>query len=184
MAKIARWKTIASAYIHRNPFIKLRRDTRQAPEFGQHDFYILEFPHWVNVVAITEDEELVLVRQFRHGLGQENLEVPGGIVDPGEEPATAAVRELREETGFAPAKLELLAAVSVNPAIQDNWCHLFLATGCQRVGEQRLDGTESIAVELIPVGEVGKMLSTGQIHHSLNYLALTLALNKLGLSQT
>ncbi len=179
MNKIAPWLTVASKYIHRDSFLTLRQDTRQSPGFGQHDFYILEFPDWANVVAVTEDQELILVRQFRHGLAEVNLEIPGGIVDAGEKPSTAASRELQEETGYAPARLELLTSVSVNPAIQSNWCHLFLATGCLRVGDQNLEGTESIAVELVPLKDLPDILKTGRIHHSLNYLALTLAHSKL-----
>ena len=179
MGKIARWLTIASSYIHKHPFMSLRRDTRRAPEFGEHDFYILEFPDWANVVAVTEDGMVVLVRQFRHGLNDINLEIPGGIVDPGEDPFVTAGRELAEETGYIPEKLELLSAVSVNPAIQGNWCHLFLATGCRRGGDQELDGTESIAVELVPLERLPELLCSGEIHHSLNCLAINLALKRI-----
>jgi 8-oxo-dGTP pyrophosphatase MutT (NUDIX family) len=177
--KIVKWQTVASSYIHKHPYMSVRRDTRQAPEFGIHDFYLLEFPDWANVVAVTENNMVVLVRQFRHGLNAINLEIPGGVVDSGEDPHLTASRELAEETGFVPETVELLSSVSVNPAIQGNWCHLFLAKGCRRVGGQSLDGTESIAVELVPLNAVADLLNSGKIHHSLNYLAITLALNKL-----
>ncbi|HBI55663.1 MAG TPA: hypothetical protein DDY38_02380, partial [Firmicutes bacterium] len=90
-----------------------------------------------------------------------NLEIPGGVVDPGEEPRLTAARELAEETGYAAGKIQLLTAVSVNPAIQNNWCHLFLATGCRRVGEQALEGTESIDVQLVPLADVAQLMETG-----------------------
>lgn len=175
----ARWKTIATTYLCKHPYLSVRKDTRTAPGFENHDIFILEFPDWVNIVAITEDNQVVLVRQFRHGLEEINLEIPGGVVDPGEEPRLTAARELAEETGYAAGKIQLLTAVSVNPAIQNNWCHLFLATGCRRVGEQALEGTESIDVQLVPLADVAQLMETGAIHHSLNCLALNLALNKL-----
>lgn len=177
--EIARWQTVASEYICKNPYMRLRVDNRFAPGFGNHDFYILEFPDWVNVVAVTEDDQAVLVRQYRHGISAVSLEIPGGVVDPGEEPLTAAARELAEETGYLPKRMELLTAVRVNPAIQSNYCHLFLATGCRLLQEQALDGTEAIAVELAPLSALSGLMETGEINHSLNCLALTLALKKL-----
>lgn len=177
--EIPKWKTVASTYICKDPYLSVRRDTRSAQGFDEHDFYILEFPDWANVVAITENNQVVLVRQFRHGLEDINLEIPGGVVDPGENPLDTAARELAEETGFIPEKLELLSSVSVNPAIQGNWCHLFLATGCRREREQNLDGTESISVETVPLDTLAELVDTGIIHHSLNCLAINLALKKL-----
>lgn len=177
--KIATWQTVASSYIHKHPFMSVRRDTRRSYEFGEHNFFILEFPDWVNVVAISEDNEVILVRQYRHGLEAINLEIPGGIVDPGEETIETAARELREETGYVPQEIQLLSSVSVNPAIQGNWCHMYLATGCRHVSRQSLDGTESIGVERVPLERLPHLLQAGEIHHSLNCLAITLALNKL-----
>lgn len=178
MKKPTKWKTTCSSYIHQHPYMSVRKLTRTAPGFAEHDFFVLDFPDWANVVAVTDDGMAVLVRQYRHGIDDFNLEIPGGVVDAGEDAATAAVRELVEETGYVAKKIELLAKVSVNPAIQDNWCHLFLATGCRLEQQQELDGTESIAVELVPFAQLQQLLDKGKIHHSLNYLAITLALSK------
>jgi len=177
--KPASWKTIATSYLCKHPYLSVRKDTRTAPGFDSHDFFVLEFPDWVNIVAVTEDNQVIFVRQFRHGLEEITLEIPGGVVDPGEKPLFTAARELAEETGYAAGKIQQLTSVSVNPAIQNNWCHLFLATGCRRVAEQALDGTESIAVQLAPLADLAQLMANGVIHHSLNCLALNLALSKL-----
>jgi len=177
--KVVSWDTLARSYICKHPYLSLRRDTRVAPGFGQHDFFVLEFPDWVNIVAVTEEDCVVLVRQFRHGLNAVNLEIPGGVVDPGEDPHGTAIRELAEETGYVAKKMEHLSSVTANPAIQDNWCHIFLATGCCLEGEQELDGTESIEVQLVSWHELSALLEKGEIHHSLNCLAINLAVKKL-----
>jgi len=174
--EITKWQTVSSTYISRHSFMSVRRDNRTAPGLDNHDFFVLEFPDWANVVAVTEDGMVVLVRQFRHGLEIFNLEIPGGVVDPGENPLDTAARELAEETGYVPEKIQLLSTVSVNPAIQDNWCHLFLATGCRLMQEQALDGTESIEVKLVPLDSLAAMMKNGEIHHSLNCLAINLAM--------
>ncbi|MDD4658177.1 MAG: NUDIX hydrolase [Eubacteriales bacterium] len=179
MDKPASWKTIAASYLCKHPYLSVRKDTRTAPGFESHDFFVLEFPDWVNIVAVTEDNQVILVRQFRHGLEEITLEIPGGVVDPGEEPRLTAARELAEETGYSAGEIQLLSSVSVNPAIQNNRCHLFLATGCRQTGGQALEGTESIAVQLAPLAELAELMETGAIHHSLNCLALNLALSKL-----
>ncbi len=169
------WRTLSSRYVIKSDFLSLRTDRRQAPGMGSHDFFVLEYPDWVNVVAVTSGGKVLLIRQFRHGREEETVEIPGGMVDPGESPATAARRELLEETGYEAGTLELLRRVSVNPAIQTNFCHLFLATDCKRTQNQQLDGTEVIEVEETEPCRVMSMLEDGTIHHSLNCLALELS---------
>lgn len=139
-------------------------DPRNAKRYPR---VVLDCPDWVNVVAVTRDEQAVLIRQFRFGTWSTTLEIPGGMVDPGEDAATAAARELEEETGFRPAKMVKLGATEPNPAIQNNRLHHFLATGCVKVHEGAQEETEDIAVELVPVKELDELVRSGAISHSL-----------------
>ncbi|MCB9765280.1 MAG: NUDIX hydrolase [Alphaproteobacteria bacterium] len=130
-------------------------------------------PDWVNVVALTEDDRLVLVRQHRFGIDQETLEIPGGCVDPGETPAEAAVRELREETGYGGGALAPMGVVWSNPAIQDNRTWLFAMRGARRLGAPELGpGEQDLRVELRPRAALPGMLERGAIDHALAVVAL------------
>lgn len=139
-----------------------------------HEFFQLSAAEWVNIVAITQDGEAVLVRQERHGTEAMSLELPGGLVDPGETPAEAALRELREETGYRGLVAEPLGFVHPNPAIQANRCHSFLALDVVLEGAQRLDGREEIEVVRVPVRELREMVRLGEITHALVVTALYL----------
>lgn len=141
-----------------------------------HEYVRMRFPDWVNVVAVTDDKHLVLVRQLRHGIDEVTLEVPGGAVDPGEDPATAAMRELREETGYGGGRVVPLGHVAVNPAIQDNRTWLFAALDVRRVGAPQPDPTEQIEVVLRETSETSALLDYGEITHSLAVVALQRAL--------
>ena len=120
----------------------------------------------------ADSAELVLIRQFRFGTWSTTLEIPGGMVDPGEDAATAAARELEEETGFRPAKLEPLGVTEPNPAIQTNRLHHFLASGCVKVHDGAQEATEDIGVELVLADRVDALVRSGEIAHSLVVTAL------------
>jgi 8-oxo-dGTP pyrophosphatase MutT (NUDIX family) len=163
---------------------KARVDTSRSPRSGQlHRFVVLDTPDWVNVVALTREERVVLVRQFRHGLQDLSLEIPGGLIDPGESAEEAARRELLEETGYAAQRWERLGLVHPNPAFQNNRCMTFLALGCERVAEPAPDATEDIGVELCPASELAELVSSGQITHSLVLNALYWFLYERGRSR-
>lgn len=132
-----------------------------------HTFFRIDATDWVNVVALTEEGEVVMVRQFRHGAARETLEIPGGMVDPGEDPAEAAARELVEETGYEPAAIEKIGLVNPNPALFPNTLHTFLATGCRKVAEVDNDHHEETIVELVPRSELPSRVATGDIDHAL-----------------
>jgi ADP-ribose diphosphatase len=154
----------------------IRRDRVVSPRTGDpHDFYILDSASWINVIALTERKEVVLVEQYRHGTGEITLEIPGGGVDPADaSPLAAAERELLEETGYASQRWTELGFVHPNPAIQSNSCFVYLAEDCRPVAEPRLDPGEDIAVRLAPIAEVRKLLAAGGIRHALVVAAFAL----------
>lgn len=145
------------------------------PQRGtERDFVVMRPPGWVNVVALTTDHHLVLVRQFRFGVDDFTIEIPGGLMDASESPVETGVRELREETGFVGTDAVLLGTVQPNPAIQSNLCHVVLITGAQRAAETAWDADEEIEIGTRPVDEVMAAARNGEIAHSLVLSALFL----------
>jgi 8-oxo-dGTP pyrophosphatase MutT (NUDIX family) len=168
-----RWEVVESEELQQCKVFAVRRTMARSPTTGEiHPFFQIEADEWVNVVPITADDELVLVRQYRHGSREITLEIPGGIVDPGETPAEAAARELLEETGYRAERVEAIGVVNPNPAIFGNRCHTFLAPGAARVAEIQNAGLEETSVELVPVAEIPDHLREGRIDHALVVVAL------------
>jgi len=140
----------------------------------ERDFVVIEAPDWVNVIALTPEHRLVLVRQFRFGIDDFSLEIPGGVMERGEEPLAAAQRELREETGYTGRRARVLGAVHPNPAIMNNVCHLVLVEEAERTAALSWDHDEEIEVLNAPVDEVLGWARTGRIRHALVLDALLL----------
>ncbi|MSU70086.1 MAG: NUDIX hydrolase [Opitutaceae bacterium] len=140
----------------------------------ERDFVVVDAPDWVNVIALTPGGHLVLVRQFRYGIDAFSLEIPGGVVERGEDPLVAGVRELREETGYVGASARLLGQVQPNPAIQSNRCHLVLVEAAVRSAATAWDHDEEIAVSTAPVETVFGWARDGRITHALVLNALWL----------
>jgi ADP-ribose pyrophosphatase len=148
-------------------FLVFRRDAVHPHTGAVRTFSIIRSSDWVNVIALTPDDQVVLVRQYRHGIGRQTLEIPGGMVDPGESPLEAAQRELREETGYATARWVELGMVEPNPAIQTNRCHTFLALDVEPVGEVELDAGEVLVMETAPLSAIEGLVRGGAITHAL-----------------
>jgi ADP-ribose pyrophosphatase len=156
-----------------------RRATSPTDPRKTGEFVSLQCADWCNVIALTPDRRVILIEQFRHGLGEVTLEVPGGMVDPGERPEHACARELLEETGYAArGPIEIIGVVSANPALQNNRCHIGLATDAEPAPGGHPDHLEELAVRLVPLTQIPDLIRGGIIHHSLivaafHYLALT-----------
>lgn len=177
-----KWKTLKSEYLIRRPWLTARRDTVELPNGNVNDeFYVLEYPDWVNILAITDGGEFVMIRQYRHGIGQTRYELCAGVVDPGEEPLEAAKRELWEETGYGGGEWESTMVISGNPSTTNNLTHCYLAKGVRRVSGQHLEGTEDISVHLLTVDDVRQLLLDDGIKQSLMLAPLWryFAINKL-----
>ncbi len=168
------WPLLASKILNAFSIYTLRQDTRESPRTGKkHDFLVLDSTDWINVVPVTPDGNLVLIRQFRHGTASLVWEIPGGMMDEEDEsPQEAARRELLEETGYEPEEMVFLGVVHPNPAIQNNRCHTFLARNVRLRQSQKLDGSEDIEVRETSWEETARMVAQGEISHSLVLAAL------------
>jgi len=136
------------------------------------DVYVYQCPDWCNVVAETDDGHLVMVFQYRYGTDEVSLEIPGGVIDPGEDPMAAARRELREETGYEAEHWELLSVVDPNPAFQGNKCWSFLARGAKKTTETAFDDLEDLELALVRTSKIPGLLDNCEIKHGLVVVAL------------
>lgn len=163
-----KWETVSSEYLFRRPWLTVRRDTVRLPNGTViPEFYVLEYPDWVNVIAVTAEGNFVFIRQFRYGLGETRYELCAGVIDPDETPLEAAKRELFEETGFGNGKWEEFSVISGNPSVTNNLTHCFLATGVERISTQHLEASEDISVHVLTVDEVRELLVRDEIKQSL-----------------
>ncbi|MGB4398431.1 MAG: NUDIX hydrolase [Daejeonella sp.] len=176
------WKKISSKYLVRAQWATLRVDTCRMPDGTMiPDYYVLEYPNWVNVIALTEDNQVILVRQYRHAAGEEILELPGGVIEENEIPEQAARRELLEETGYEFTSFEFLADLYANPSTANNKTHCFLATGGIKTSDQKLDRGEEIIVELVSLEKLKELVLSNSFGQALHTSGIFYALIKLGL---
>lgn len=163
-----KWKVLNSEYLIRRPWLTARRDVAQLPDGRiNNEYYVLEYPDWVNIIAITADGDFVLERQYRHGLGNTCFELPCGVIEAGETPLQAAQRELLEETGYSGGTWQEWMTLSPNPATSTNLAHSFLAIGVTKTAGQSLDATEDIDVYLKSPAYVKELLENNQILQAL-----------------
>lgn len=179
------WQVLARRYVlARQPYMTLREDTVQLPNGTLiHDYFVFEYPDWVNALALTDDHQFVLVRQYRHGNEGIHYELPGGVADPGEPHLLGAQRELLEETGYGGGEWQHWVTLSPNPATHTNNCHIFLATGVRRLNNQQLDDTEDIAVRLLSPHDALEMLKSGGVSQALHAAALWRFFAEFGLPE-
>lgn len=176
-----KWKILKSEYLFKDLWFTVRTDSCQRPD-GKivEPYYVYEFPTWVTAVALTEDGKVIMERQYRHGLGEVAFEIPGGCVDDTDNSLEDAIaRELLEETGYTFSKYEYLGKTCANPSTNNNWMHIFLATGGKRVSEQELDENEEIEIHLMSLDEVKQLLQENKIIQSMHVTAFYYALQKL-----
>lgn len=162
------WKTLSSEYLIKRPWLTARRDKVQLPDGRILDeYYVLEYPTWVNVIAITKEGEMVLVRQYRHALGRTNFELVAGVLEKGEDPLVAAQRELLEETGYSGGEWKELMQLSANSSTMTNLTHCFLAEGVEKTALQNLDASEDLEVYVFSQEEVRQKLQQGDFVQAL-----------------
>jgi ADP-ribose pyrophosphatase len=162
------WTLLESRMVSDHRILRVRHDLyRFEPSGREGEFVVLESPDWVNVIPLTDDGQVVLIRQYRHGIREATLEIPGGLIDPGEAPEAAAVRELREETGYVAREVRPLGRVRPNPAIQNNHQYCYLAEGCRRMSELHLDPFECVEVVPTPLTEIPELIRREAISNTL-----------------
>lgn len=177
-----KWRVLSSEYLVNAPWAVLRKDVCSMPN-GRlvPEYYVLEYPDWVNMVALTPESDIVLIKQYRHGTQEILLEIPAGTIEAGENPQDAAARELLEETGYTAGKITHLVDLYPNPATSNNKTTTFLMEGCIRTQDQNLDLQEEIEVQVLPLDRVISLLFQNRFPQALHASALFYALRHLGL---
>jgi ADP-ribose pyrophosphatase len=175
------WIVVKTEYIIKDNWISLRADTCKMPN-GRivAPYYVLEYPEWVNVVAITVENEVIFVKQYRHGLGKTLLELPCGNVEENESPRDAIKRELLEETGYSGPSFIETGLISANPATHANLTHCFLASGVSHVQSPIQDSSEQLEIVLIPFDDVMGLVRRGEVVQGLHISSILLSFQTLG----
>jgi ADP-ribose pyrophosphatase len=176
-----KWKILSSEYLFNDLWFKVRKDRCESPSGKIIDpYYVYEFPNWVAAVPVTEDGKIIMVRQYRHALGEVDVELPGGCVDETDKNFEEAIaRELLEETGFSFSTYDYLGKISANPSTNTNLLHMFLARGGKKIAEQKLDANEEIEVLLLSVDELKQLVRENKIVQSMHISCILYALEKL-----
>ncbi len=172
--QIRPWKTTGTKLLGNFKIFTVRSDRKISPRTqAEHDLFVIDCANWVNVVAVTPEQQLVMVEQYRHGSNTVELEIPGGMIDRKDaSPVVAGGRELREETGYAGENARLLGQILPNPAIMSNTCYTVLVENCRCVHPVEFDHGEDLVTRLVPVAEIPRLVTEGRIGHSLVVVAL------------
>lgn len=174
------WQILHSDYLIRNRWLMVRKDhIRQPSGCEMEDFYVMEYPDWVNVIAITEDNKFIIEEQYRHGLQRVNFELCAGCVEQGETPLEAAKRELLEETGFGGGEWKEFLVSAPNPNSMTNVCHTYLAKGVKKISEPHREQTEDIIVHLLTLESLVKTLNEGKIIEGIMQAPLYKFINEI-----
>jgi 8-oxo-dGTP pyrophosphatase MutT (NUDIX family) len=177
-----KWKILSSEYLFKDLWFTVRKDRCETPDGKIVDpYYVYEFPTWVTALAVTEDQKVVMVKQYRHAIDEVCLEIPGGCVDATDKNLQQAIaRELSEETGYSFKTFNYLGKTSPNPSTNNNWMHMFLATGGKKTHDQKLDHDEIIEVELFSIEELKTLIRENQIVQAMHVTCIMYGMEKLG----
>lgn len=174
------WKLIESKYVYRDRWLRARADKCELPDGRiMEPYYVIEVPDWTNMVIITKEQRIVLVRQYRHALGTTTLELPGGILEQGESPKESAIREMHEETGYVSDEVEFLMKISPNPALNNNTAYFFLAIDAEKLTDTKFDPFEDIVIETFSKDELKQLLEEGKLQHGVQQGAIYQAMIQL-----
>ena len=163
-----KWKTLATKQIFGNRIFGFREDTVKSPKTDNtHPVWVMDAPTWVNIIPITKEKKVIMIKQYRFGSQEISLEIPGGMVDAGEDALPAAIREMKEETGYDSEEVHTIGKISPNPALMSNHTYSYVAYNVEKTGDQQLDNMEDIEVLEVDLNQIPTLITNGEIDHSL-----------------